>query len=333
MALYIFFFPQLIAGPILRWNAIAPQLAGRTESAQRFAQGIRRFAEGLAKKMILANALAKTADAVFNLAAKGNDLGAAVAWLGAACYMLQIYFDFSGYSDMAIGLGKMFGFDFMENFNNPYAAQSIRDFWRRWHISLSSWFRDYLYIPLGGSRCSERRNQWNLLAVFFLCGLWHGASWTFVLWGLYHGGFIVLERTNTGRRLERLEPALRHFYTLLAVMVGWVLFRAPTIQGAAAYLANMVGMTRGRPIDTSWQSILTHQASAALLAGIICCTPAWPRIREWAAKKTEALPETWQGPAQTTGAWLQVGWITGLLVISATWLAGGTYNPFIYFRF
>jgi alginate O-acetyltransferase complex protein AlgI len=333
VALYIFFFPQLIAGPILRWNAIAPQLAGRTESASRFAQGIRRFAEGLAKKMILANALAKSADEVFNLAATGNELGPAVAWLGAACYMLQIYFDFSGYSDMAIGLGKMFGFDFIENFNQPYAAQSIRDFWRRWHISLSTWFRDYLYIPLGGSHCSERRNQANLLAVFVLCGLWHGASWTFVVWGLYHGGFIVLERTQMGRRLERLEPALRHLYTLLVVLVGWVFFRAPTIQGAIAYLANMVGMTRGTAIDTSWQSIMTHQASAALLAGIICCTPVWPRVKRWASKKMESWPETWQGPAQTTGAWLQVLWTTGLLLVSVTWLAGGTYNPFIYFRF
>jgi len=184
VALYIFFFPQLIAGPILRWNAIAPQIASRRQSIDRFAQGIRRFAEGLAKKVIIANAVAVPADAIFGASSDWHDLTVATAWVGAICYMLQIYFDFSGYSDMAIGLGTMFGFEFMENFNYPYVAQSIRDFWRRWHISLSSWFRDYLYIPLGGNRCSERRNKVNLVVVFLLCGLWHGASWTFVLWGL-----------------------------------------------------------------------------------------------------------------------------------------------------
>src|ERR1700722_4779741 len=187
VALYIFFFPQLIAGPILRWNAIAPQIANRQQTIDRFAKGIRRFAEGLAKKVIIANAVAVPADAIFGLSANWHDLTMATAWVGAICYMLQIYFDFSGYSDMAIGLGMMFGFEFMENFNYPYVAQSIRDFWRCWHISLSSWFRDYLYIPLGGNRCSSPRNYLNLVVVFLLCGLWHGASWTFVIWGLYHG--------------------------------------------------------------------------------------------------------------------------------------------------
>ncbi|MGA2868947.1 MAG: MBOAT family O-acyltransferase, partial [Verrucomicrobiota bacterium] len=185
VALYIFFFPQLIAGPILRWNAIAPQLAERRMSGDEFAEGIRRFAGGLAKKMLIANALAVPADQIFALPA--TQLSPAVAWFGLICYTLQIYFDFSGYSDMAIGMGKMFGFKFMENFNFPYTAQSIRDFWRRWHISLSTWFRDYLYIPLGGNRVSGARNNLNLVTVFFLCGLWHGASWTFVIWGLYHG--------------------------------------------------------------------------------------------------------------------------------------------------
>ena len=167
-------------------------------------------------------------DRIFTMASNGQDLTPAFAWLGALCYTLQIYFDFSGYSDMAVGLGKMFGFEFMENFNYPYISQSIREFWRRWHISLSSWFRDYLYIPLGGNRCSETRNHLNLLIVFFLCGLWHGASWTFVIWGLYHGFFIVLEHAGLGRVLDRQARPLRHSYALLVVLVGWVIFRAPT---------------------------------------------------------------------------------------------------------
>ena len=208
VALYIFFFPQLIAGPILRWHAIAPQIANRAQTAERFALGVRRFVEGLAKKILIANVVAVPADQIFQMSANGLHLRASVAWLGAVCYALQIYFDFSGYSDMAVGLGKMFGFEFMENFNYPYISQSIREFWRRWHISLSSWFRDYLYIPLGGNRCSTSRcNHFNLLVVFFpVQASWHGASWTFVVWGLYHGFFIVLEHSGL-RTLPRPHGA------------------------------------------------------------------------------------------------------------------------------
>ena len=241
VALYIFFFPQLIAGPILRWHAIAPQLEQRSVNREQFADGIRRFVGGLAKKMIIANAVALPADQIFAL--PPGQLSPAVAWLGAACYTLQIYFDFSGYSDMAIGLGKMFGFAFMENFDFPYVAQSVRDFWRCWHISLSSWFRDYVYIPLGGNRVSAVRNHLNLLVVFFLCGLWHGANWTFVAWGLYHGLFLVLERTRWGGVVNQAPRPLRHAYTLLVVLFGWVLFRADSFTAATHYLAAMFGCT------------------------------------------------------------------------------------------
>jgi alginate O-acetyltransferase complex protein AlgI len=245
VALYIFFFPQLIAGPILRWSAIAPQIARRVVSREGFAEGVRRFVGGLAKKMIIANVVAVPADQIFALS--GAELTPALAWLGAACYTLQIYFDFSGYSDMAVGLGKMFGFQFLENFDFPYISQSIKEFWRRWHISLSTWFRDYLYFPLGGNRRGEWRTCLNLVIVFFLCGLWHGASWTFVVWGLYHGFFLVLERTRFGGWVAGMPRLLRHGYALVVVMAGWVLFRADTFGHAITFLANMAGVSSGAP--------------------------------------------------------------------------------------
>jgi alginate O-acetyltransferase complex protein AlgI len=333
VALYIFFFPQLIAGPILRWSAIAPQIASRRQTSDRFAQGIRRFAEGLAKKVIIANAVAVPADAIFGWSADWQDLTMPAAWVGAICYMLQIYFDFSGYSDMAIGLGKMFGFEFMENFNYPYVAQSIREFWRRWHISLSSWFRDYLYIPLGGNRCSERRNELNLVIVFLLCGLWHGASWTFVVWGLYHGAFIVLEHGPTGRFLGRMDRPLRHLYALAVVLVGWVLFRAPTFWTALSYLCNMadikLGVTAAKPLAGA----INHQSTYALIAGLLLATPIWTWVKTSAADKLEKWPGAWGAAAQWASAAAQLAVVLVLLIMSAAWLAGGTYNPFIYFRF
>ena len=196
VALYISMFPQLIAGPIVRYRDIARQIVDRAVTRQGFASGIRRFAIGLGKKVIIANSLAWPADQIFTI--PNHELTTAVAWWGVTCYTLQIYFDFSGYSDMAVGLGRMFGFEFMENFNYPYIARSMTDFWRRWHISLSTWFRDYLYIPLGGNRRGRARTLVNLALVFFLCGLWHGASWTFAIWGLYHGLFLILERRGGG---------------------------------------------------------------------------------------------------------------------------------------
>jgi len=333
LALYIFFFPQLIAGPILRWNAMAPQFARRSESRTLFAEGVRRFIFGLAKKTLIANTVAVPADAIFKLTANGAALTPAVAWLGAICYTLQIYFDFSGYSDMAIGLGKMFGFEFMENFNYPYISQSVREFWRRWHISLSSWFRDYLYIPLGGNRCSERRNCFNLLVVFFLCGLWHGASWTFVIWGLYHGSFLVLERTKFAVVLDRLFPPLRHVYAMLVILAGWVIFRAPTIADALAFLGNMLGIGAASAAAVPLAAHLTHQVAWALVAGLVFATPGWPWLKQWAGRAAARASEGVRQFAEATGALAELCVLIGLFVISLTWLAGSTYNPFIYFRF
>ena len=330
VALYIFFFPQLIAGPILRWSAIAPQLARRVVSREQFAEGIRRFAGGLAKKMIIANAVAIPADQIFGLAP--GELSTPVAWFGIVCYSLQIYFDFSGYSDMAVGLGKMFGFQFLENFDFPYIAQSIRDFWRRWHISLSTWFRDYLYIPLGGNRVSEGRSYVNLLIVFFLCGLWHGASWTFVVWGLFHGAFLVLERTRFGVALDALPRPLRHLYAVFVFMMGWVLFRANTLAGAERYFAALFGLVEGTTVQPLGR-YATRQALAAVVVGILFSGPLW----NWLKRQGSRLASRWPGRAEHAlrgaGAIVEMALVVAALVVSCAWLAGGTYNPFIYFRF
>ena len=330
VALYIFFFPQLIAGPILRWSAIAPQLARRVVSREQFAEGIRRFAGGLAKKMIIANAVAIPADQIFGLAP--GELSTPVAWFGIVCYSLQIYFDFSGYSDMAVGLGKMFGFQFLENFDFPYIAQSIRDFWRRWHISLSTWFRDYLYIPLGGNRVSEGRSYVNLLIVFFLCGLWHGASWTFVVWGLFHGAFLVLERTRFGVALDALPRPLRHLYAVFVFMMGWVLFRANTLAGAERYFAALFGLVEGTTVQPLGR-YATRQALAAVVVGILFSGPLW----SWLKRQGSRLASHWPGRAEHglrgAGAIVEMALVVAALVVSCAWLAGGTYNPFIYFRF
>ena len=331
VALYIFFFPQLIAGPILRWSAIAPQLEQRTVTCEAFAEGIRRFIGGLAKKMIIANVVAAPADQIFALPA--GELTPVLAWFGALCYAVQIYFDFSGYSDMAVGLGKMFGFVFLENFNFPYVAQSVQDFWRRWHISLSTWFRDYLYIPLGGSRCAEPRNYFNLVAVFFLCGLWHGASWTFVLWGLYHGIFLVLERTRFGAFLGRLPRPLRHLYALLAVLVGWVLFRAESLPQAVAFLATMAGLGHPAAEAQPLARYLGNQVAWAISLGIIFSTPVWDILQQQLAKASAGWPHPVRLGGLAFGLVLETVLLVALLILSAAWLAGGTYNPFIYYRF
>jgi len=333
VALYIFFFPQLIAGPILRWNAIAPQIAGRRQSTGQFAQGVQRFAQGLGKKVLIANTLAAPADLAFGAVAQGMWMPLGMAWLGILCYALQIYFDFSGYSDMAIGMGKMFGFEFMENFNFPYVTQSIRDFWRRWHISLSSWFRDYLYIPLGGNRCSEERNQMNLFLVFLLCGLWHGASWTFVIWGIYHGIFIVLEHGPMGRRIAAMPRPARHLYAGLVILVGWVFFRAERFADAIVYLRSLVNIHAGSMIGQPLATVWTNQTMVALGAGVLLATPLWNLAQKWAERHLEKRPGAWSAAALWTGTVVQVAIVVGLLIISAAWLAGGTYNPFIYFRF
>jgi alginate O-acetyltransferase complex protein AlgI len=332
-ALYISFFPQSIAGPIIRYRDLASQLVHRTISREGFAEGVRRFILGLSKKMLIANTLAAPADAIFALPSEG--LTAGLTWLGILCYTLQIYFDFSGYSDMAIGLAKMFGFDFKENFNYPYVSRSITEFWHRWHMTLSSWFRDYLYIPLGGNRCGRERTYFNLVAVFFLCGLWHGASWTFVCWGLYHGGFLVLERMKLSAWLDRMWPPVRFGYALLVVTVGWVFFRAKTFTQAASFLSAMAGLNAGGGVEFTPAVYLSTDVVVALLAGMIGSAPvlAWMQ-RVGPAALAAGLRRPWLAPAMESAfAGASVLAYAVLLLASSMQLAAGTYNPFIYWNF
>ena len=281
---------------------------------------------GLGKKMLIANIVAGPADRLFALPA--GELTAAHAWLATVCYTLQIYFDFSGYSDMAIGLAQLFGFRFKENFNYPYVSQSIQEFWRRWHISLSAWFRDYLYVPLGGNRVSPGRTYVNLVTVFFLCGLWHGASWTFVVWGLYHGTFLVIERLGLAAWLARLPRLPRHAYALLVAMVGWVFFRADTLAGAVGMLQAMAGFSPARPTPYGVAWYLTPEVMLALAAGIAGSAPVWPALAARWARPSPEGPRFGPLPSALTCAAL-----AAIFAGCAMLIAAHTYNPFIYFRF
>jgi alginate O-acetyltransferase complex protein AlgI len=313
-ALYLLLFPQLIAGPIIRYRDLADQLARRIVTLDDFAYGVRRFIIGLGKKVLIANVVAGPADKIF--AMPFAQLSTAHAWLGIVCYTLQIYFDFSGYSDMAIGLGRMFGFRFPENFRWPYVAASVQEFWRRWHISLSTWFRDYLYIPLGGNRVSPARRYRNLVTVFFLCGLWHGASWNFVIWGLWHGTFLVIERV-VSRRVNS------HVYTLFVVMIGWVFFRADTLTGAVAFLGAMAGFGGTSPAPFTVGFYLTPELWIALVAGAIGSVPWVPAL---AAREQRTGGQPLVDLLATTA-------LLAMFVASVLQVAARTYNPFIYFRF
>jgi alginate O-acetyltransferase complex protein AlgI len=324
-SLYILLFPQLIAGPIIRWRDIAAQLGTRERRVADFAYGVRRFVLGLAKKALVANTLGQVADRVFGL--PGTELTTPLAWLGLACYTLQIYFDFSGYSDMAIGLMRMFGFRILENFNLPYTAQSIREFWRRWHISLSNWFRDYLYLPLGGNRRAPARAWTNLVVVFLLCGLWHGASWPFVVWGAWHGCFLVAERAGLDRLLARIG-ALRHVYTLLAVMGGWVLFRCETLAQAIDYFAALAGFAGGDAARQSLGRHLDNWVATMLVVAIIGASTLPRRVAAAILARADR-----GGGAATLALGSELVWLSLLGFAATAWLAAGTYNPFIYFRF
>jgi alginate O-acetyltransferase complex protein AlgI len=329
-ALYISFFPQSIAGPIVRFHDVAAQLTQRTHSEEKFASGVKQFLYGLAKKMLIANTLAAPADAIFGLPSAALTCG--LAWLGAVCYTLQIYFDFSGYSDMAIGLARMFGFEFKANFDYPYIARNVTEFWRRWHISLSSWFRDYLYIPLGGNRNGPWSTYRNLVLVFFLCGLWHGASWTFVVWGLYHGAFLVLERMGLGKVLERWPLPLRHAYLLLTVIVGWVFFRAKTFSGAVGMLVAMAGLGEASAVEYFPATYLQTDVLLALVAGAISSAPMLPLLRRLRASLAGDRPARAEAIDALFGLSNVV--VLGVLTVaSCMLLAGGTYNPFIYWSF
>ena len=325
IALYIALFPQLVAGPIVRYHDVARQIVSRRADAALVVSGIRRFTMGLAKKMLIANPLGQVADAAF--AVPSNELGMALVWFGILCYALQIYFDFSGYSDMAIGLGRMFGFRFLENFNYPYIAKSLQDFWRRWHISLSRWFRDYLYIPLGGNRGAKARTYMNLFTVFFLCGLWHGASWNFVVWGLIHGCFLVLERAGLSRLLNCCWPVIGHIYTLLVVCIAWVFFRAEELPYAVSYVGAMLGLGE-TGIGLRQVKVLALQPDylMAFIIGVFLATPIYPWIcRHIVAPRLEGRVGLY--------FFAQSSQIAVALALTLLAVVSTTYNPFIYFRF
>ncbi|UFH55852.1 MBOAT family protein [Spirosoma sp. KNUC1025] len=325
---YVAMFPHQIAGPIVRYADIAPELTERATTIEKFSIGVERFIIGLAKKVLLANTFASLADSIFNT--PSDSYPAATAWLGIIAYSLQIYFDFSGYSDMAIGLGKMIGFDFKENFNYPYIARSIQDFWRRWHISLSSWFRDYVYIPLGGNRGNKFRTYRNLLIVFFVTGLWHGASWNFIIWGLYHGLFLLIERAGLGKRLEKIWPFFAHAYALLVVLIGWVFFRIENLSEAITYLTKMAGFST--PVTSGVMYAPAHflnaEVVASLLIGIVLATPVYAHFqRGWERLMARLVSVRFLLDS------VYVAGLFSLFVLSVMYLAADTYNPFIYFRF
>ncbi|MFP5223682.1 MAG: MBOAT family O-acyltransferase [Acidobacteriota bacterium] len=319
--LFMAFFPKITAGPIARFQDMFPpgESAPGRPSLEDMRQGLARMAVGLAKKLLLAGSLGPLADAAFKLPAAELDMG--TAWLGLICYSLQLYFDFSGYTDMAVGLGRMFGYHLPENFNYPYSSQSVREFWRRWHITLSSWFRDYLYIPLGGGRVAPWKVQRNLLIVFALCGLWHGASWSFVIWGLWHGVFLAMERTGLGRVLDALPRPARHAYALLAVGLGWVFFRAADLTSALAYMQALFSFN-WNGFDYTWMVRVNRATLTMLVLALIGSVPAVP----WLASRLDAASSVLRPvlarllpPALLAAAILQ--------------MAAGTHTPFIYAQF
>ncbi len=320
VGLYISFFPQLIAGPIVRYETVADQIMNRKETLDDFVDGFARFIVGLAKKVLLSNSFAFLADQAFDMSRDGHTLSVAFSWLGAIAYTLQIFFDFGGYSDMGIGLGRMFGFHFLENFNYPYISTSITEFWRRWHMSLGTWFRDYVYIPLGGSRVKKSRMIFNLFVVWFLTGLWHGANFTFILWGLMYFVLLVVEKlTGFHQAKGKLVHVCKWLYTMLFVVLGWVLFRAETLGGAWTYLKSMFGLN-GNALSDGMFIGYFKQSAILLTVGIVLCTPLFRVLK----KKTEKNVLI---DAITT-----VGLI-GLFILSVASLISSSYNPFIYFNF
>ena len=318
LLLYISFFPQLIAGPIVAYDAIEAQLTHRTVTLDHTANGIRRFVLGLSKKLLISNTAAVIADAAFAAAAPS----AVFAWAGAICYSVQIYFDFSGYSDMAIGLAAMFGFEICENFNYPYSAVSIRDFWKRWHISLTNWFRTNVYIPLGGNRVSGARTIFNRIFVFFLTGIWHGANFTYILWGLWHGGLMMLERLCRFDVLEKkrmLHLPLR-VYTLLCVVLGFVMFRAPSVSDGFAFIGRMFSFD-GNSADVL--GYFSPYAVTMLLLGLLLSAPVFPALRNWfSARGQESV---WRGIVSVI--------CIPLFLLCVMTLASSAFNPFIYYIF
>ena len=318
-ALYVTMFPQLIAGPIVQYADVDEQLASREVSRTKFGEGSMYFIRGLAKKVLLANTSGMIFTEVSGLA-KGN-IAVMTAWLGAFAYMFQIYFDFSGYSDMAIGLGKMFGFEFNMNFNYPYVSKSITKFWRRWHISLSSWFRDYVYIPLGGNRVSKIKHIRNLLIVWFLTGLWHGAAWNFVAWGLYYGVILIIEKYLLSPVLDRLPDVVRHIYSIVLVVIGWVLFFSSSFGQAADYIRVMFGAGAHGFADRESMYLLTSN----LILWLILIIGSTPLVHF----RYEHMLRTKKWNTTIINSVVYVA----LFIVCIAYLVTETYNPFLYFRF
>ena len=311
LALYIAMFPQLIAGPIVRYSDIRKELSERKHTSELFAMGAERFIIGLSKKAILANTVGALATSIMS-----NDMqymSMPVAWVGAIAYALQIYFDFSGYSDMAIGLGRMFGFHFLENFDFPYVSKSITEFWRRWHISLGSWFREYVYIPLGGNRKGKLRQVMNLLIVWMLTGLWHGASWNFVLWGLYYGLLLILEKLFLSKIMERLSGVLKHIYSLFLILLGWMIFAQTDMSRLGVYLKAMFGVGVELVNSDFWYFLSCNGVLLVIL--VLCSMNVWKRI-----------------PQKMLGVCKPVLMVL-FMALSFAFLVGDSYNPFLYFRF
>lgn len=312
---YVSFFPQLVAGPIVRYKDVERQLAQRHENIAQFAGGVRVFLIGLGKKVLIANQMGALWDQLRPMADSG---GTAAAWIGILAYTMQIYFDFSGYSDMAVGLGRMFGFEFMKNFDYPYISKSITDFWRRWHISLSGWFRDYVYIPLGGNRCKVSRHIFNLFIVWFLTGFWHGASVNFILWGIYYFALLALEKYVIGKYLEKLPCALRRVYTMFFVMLGWALFYFEDLGALAAYIGCMFKIHGGTAV---WDTAAIAMSYLPLmLVSAAACTPLGKHLHE------RVRENKFYGV-------FEIAFLAAIVVLCTASLAADSYNPFLYFRF
>lgn len=319
LTLYISFFPQLIAGPIVKYHDIEKDLVSHSSTLGDVIYGVRRFIIGLGKKVLIANQLGLLADSIFNNGFEQADIS--IAWLGAIAYSLQLFFDFSGYSDMAIGLGRIFGFHFLENFNYPYISSSITEFWRRWHISLGTWFKEYVYIPLGGNRKGKYRTYFNLLVVFLITGMWHGANWTFILWGLWHGFFIVGERIcgiKDKYAESKIHRFLKHMYTIIVFVIGWTLFRADTVQEGIGFIGTMLGIYHPQVIMNDITYYLTGKTIFILLIAMLFSVP----IKISISSKWNVIRNI-----------LYDTFLICILLVSIAFLAASTYNPFIYFRF
>ena len=331
--LYIALFPQLVAGPIVRYEDVADEIKGRRHTLEQLANGLRRFIIGLSKKLLIADVCGSVVTLIYS--AERSVLDSRTAWLAAVCYLIQIYFDFSGYSDLAIGLGLCFGFHFKENFNYPYISSSIQEFWRRWHISLSTWFREYLYIPLGGNRKGKAKTYRNKLIVFFCTGLWHGANWTFIIWGLWHGFFIVAEDAakklfglgkHGKNRRNPVETVLKHLYTLLVVLIGFVIFRADNMGQAFSMIGAMFsGICASAQTGLLLAQCLTPLTMFALLLGLVGSTPVLPLVCRKVEQQT--------GSVYVCLRVLSYAGALALLLVDILHLSAASYVPFIYFQF